>query len=197
MVRYRRITNKELRDVVADYAAAFSNWSFHETSFVREHGPIRQTVWFEALRTGAYRPNHGISVVALPLIRMLPQMLDIRHREVKLSQHKLHRAGIITAMKEQFKPDISKPLDMGEVLALCEGQVRDTTNDLAMLAVLYAWQGRSAEALDCCFRMQSCAPPALAPIPELELQIKSLGRSIANAIQAGTIRELLSQPELT
>jgi hypothetical protein len=51
-----RITFKQLKEVVADYAATFGGWrSFQGTAFVREHGPIHQMVWFDTPSTGQYR----------------------------------------------------------------------------------------------------------------------------------------------
>jgi hypothetical protein len=84
---YERMTRKQLKEVVSDYAETFGGWSLLDgTAFVREQGPVRQTVWFEALRTGAYRPSCGISAVALPIVRMLPQMLDVRINGPTFSQ---------------------------------------------------------------------------------------------------------------
>jgi hypothetical protein len=60
-----------------------------------------------------------------------------------------------------------------------------------MLAVLYAWLGRDAEALDCCERMQHCPLPTLAPMPEWEDAMRTFGRALAKAVGAGTAREFL------
>jgi hypothetical protein len=192
MAIYERMTNKQLKGVVADYATAFPGWSlFQGTAFVREYCPIQQMVWFEALRTGAYRPNHGVSALALPIVRMLPRMLDVRHREAKLGQHQFRRPGIVAAMEQQFKPDIRKPLDIAEVLALCEAEGRETTNDLTMLAILYALLDRREQALSSCARMQSTPLLTLAPIPEWEEEMMAFGCSLANAVEVGTAREFL------
>lgn len=192
MIRYERITNKQLKEIVADYAASFAGWrSFDGTAFVREHGPVRQMVWFEALRTGAYRPNSGISASAIPQVRMLPQMLDVRHREVTRRQHSDRKAAIVAAMEQQFRPSIQRPLDVGEILRLCEAEGRETTNDFAMLALLHAWLGQREEALSYCSRAQSCPQPTLAPIPESETRIKIFCRSLAGAVELGAASAFL------
>lgn len=192
--RYQRMTKAQLKKVVADYAAIFSGWSlFQDTAFIRTHGPIRQMVWFEALRTGDYRPRNGISAVSMPIVRMLPQMLDVRHREASVSQHEARMPGIVAAMEEQFLPDIRKTIDAGKVLALCEARAKpNSANDQAMLAILYSWLDHRQEALDCCLRMQSGQLPTIAPIPEWEQQIKAFGRDLANAIERGEARTFLA-----
>jgi hypothetical protein len=190
--RYERMTNKELKEIVADYAAAFPGWSqFKGTAIVRERGPIQQMIWFEALSTGDYRPNHAVNTLALGMVGMLPQMLDVQHRQATLRQHQSKRDGIIVAMEQQFKPSIRKLLDIAEIAELCELEAQERTNDLAMLAILYAWLGRNSESLRCCRRMQACEPPALAPVFKWEEQMKAFGRSLAKAVEAGSAREFL------
>jgi hypothetical protein len=192
MLRYQRMTNRQLKEIVADYAASLPAWrSFEGTAFVREHGPVRQTVWFEALRTGAYRPMSGIGASALPMVAMLPQMLDVRHRQATLRQHPDRKAAIMVAMEQQVRPSIHMPLDIAEILGLCEAEAREATNDFAMLAILHAWLGQRGKALSYCSRAQSCPPPTLAPIPEWETQIKTFCRSLAGAVEMGTASDFL------
>jgi hypothetical protein len=187
-----RMTNSQLKVVVADYATMFSTWSvFEGTALVRQSGPIRQMVWFQALRTGDYRPTHGINAVAVPIVRMLPQVLDVRHRETTLKQHPARWQKMFAAMEQQFRPPIGKPLDIAEVAALCSSEARETTNDLTMMAIPYAWLDKRLEALSCCARMQACPPPTLAPMPEWEAQMKAFGRSLAAAVEAGNAGQFL------
>lgn len=190
--RYKPMTKKQIREIVAEYAAHFPKWALYSdgTAFLREFGPVRQMIWFQALRTGDYRPMHGISSLALPEahIRMLPQLLDVRNRESSLKQHASRMPGILAAMEQQFRPDVRKPLDITDVLALCEaeaGTMLDTTNNMTMLAILSAWVGRDAEAIGYCERMQHCSLPTLAPMPEWEDAMRTFGRELTGAIESG------------
>jgi hypothetical protein len=101
----------------------------------------------------------GMSASALPMVGMLPQMLDVRHRQATLRQHPDRKAAIVAAMEQQFRPSIQKPLDIAEILRLCEAEAREAANDFAMLAILHAWLGQREEALSYCSRAQSCPPP--------------------------------------
>jgi hypothetical protein len=186
------MTKKQLKDVVCEYATAFPDWTiFEDNAFVREHGPIQQMIWFQKLRSGAYRPTHVVRALPIVISRMLTQMLDVRNRETDYKRHKTRWRDVVGAMEQQFKPSIRKPLDIAEVASLCEAEARETTNDLVMLAILYAWLGRRDKALSCCTRMQSCAPPTLAPVPEWEEQMKAFGRALAQAVETGAERGFL------
>ena len=191
MVLYERIKKADLRKIVADYAEIFYGWQlFDGVAFFREEGPIRQMVWFEALRTGDYRPLCGISASVMPTVRMLPQMLDVKHRQSTQKQHLIRKPGIEDAMKEQFLPNICKQLDLTEVFSLCSASARETTNDLAMLAIISGWLGRLDVARDYSSRALSC-PSVLAPVPEWEAEIKAFCASLAQAIETGSASEFL------
>jgi hypothetical protein len=193
--KYTPLTKTRLKAIVADYATTFPDWMLFPsgTAFVRSFGPVQQMIWFQNMRT-YYRPTQVINTTVLPQPRMLTQMLDVKHREVEHRWHERKFADTLAAMEQQFRPDIRKPLDIAEVLALCEaeaGSMPDTTNNLAMLAILNAWLGRDAEALDCCERMQHCPLPKLAPMPEWEEAMRTFGRDLAKAVEAGTARGFL------
>jgi len=196
--KYTPMTQGQLKAVVTEYAARFPEWVIFVdgTAFVRRSGPIQQMIWFQKMNFAAYRPTHGISSLVLPEahIRMLPQVLDVKHREVEHRWHDRKFADTLAAMEQQFRPDIRKPLDIAEVLALCEARAAtmpDTTNNMAMLAILYAWLGRNTEALNCCERIQHCPLPKLAPMPEWEEAMRAFGYNLAEAVQAGSAREFL------
>jgi hypothetical protein len=196
--KYTPMTKGQLKAVVSEYAARFPEWTIFVdgTAFVRRSGPIQQMIWFQKMSSAAYRPTHGISSLVLPEahIRMLPQVLDVRHREVEHRWHDRKFTDTLAAMEEQFRPDIRKPLDIAEVLALCEAEAAvmpDTTNNMTMLAILYAWLGSETQALECCERMQHCPHPKLAPMPEWEEVMRTFGRNLAKAVQAGSAREFL------
>lgn len=193
--KYAPVTKKQLRSIVADYASMFPDWEpfANGLAFVRSNGPIQQMIWFQDMRA-YYRPTHGISSLVLPNahIRMLPQVLDVKHREVEVSWHERKWRNTLKAMEEQFKPNIRKPLDIADILALCEVEARrNATNDLTMLAILYAWLGHEAQALDCCRRMQHCPLPQLAPMPDWEEAMRAFGTELANAIKAGRAMQFL------
>ena len=190
------MTKKQLKAVVADYATALPDWSliYHGTALARNFGPIEQLIGFEQM-TGSYRPIHGIRSLALPdaEIRMLPQHLT-RPTTIRLAFHSQKWPEMLAIMEQEFKPDIRKPLDIAEVLALCEERASampDSTNNMAMLAILSAWLGRDAQALDYCERMQHCPLPTLAPMPEWEEAMRNFGRELAGAIAAGSGKAFL------
>ena len=92
---------------------------------------------------------------------------------------------MLAAMEKQFKPSIRSPINIEEILFLCEREARsDSTNDLAMLAILNAWLGRKKEALLACEHMQITALPQLAPVPEWEARMRGFGRDLSKTIEA-------------
>lgn len=196
--RYAPMTKAQLKAVIADYAARFPEWELAHggMAFVRNAGPVQQMIWFQKMSSAAYRPTHVINTTALPMPRMLTQILDVKHREVEYRLHEQKYANTLAAMEQQFRPDIRKPLDIAEVLALCEaeaGAMPDTTNNMSMLAILSGWLGRDGEALDYCERMQHCPLPTLAPMPEWEAAMRSFGRDLAGAIGAGLGKAFLEE----
>lgn len=185
------MTKARFKAIVADYAAKFPDWELVHggLAFVRRSGPIDQMVWFQDMRK-YYRPSHGVGSRVLPdaHVRMLPQVLDVKHREVEHRRHERKFSNTLAAMEQQFRPDIRKPLEITDVLALCEaeaGTMQDTTNNMTMLAILAAWLGRDSEALGYCERMQHCSPPTLAPMPEWEDAMRTFGRKLTGAIESG------------
>jgi hypothetical protein len=182
--------------IVSDYQFMLPGWlRLHREVLGREAFPIRQTIWFQPLRTGAYRPMHGVETLPLGEARpgMLPQLLSARQGQLSLSKHESRKAEVLQAMKDQFRPAIDKPLDIDEVLVLCEAQSRGVFNDLAMLAILYAWRGRREDALACCRRLQGPAPPVIAPVLERDDAMREFGRALIKAIEAGREKEFLRE----
>jgi hypothetical protein len=100
---------------------------------------------------------------------------------------------MLAAMALQFKPSIREALDAAEVTTLCEAEACDTSNDLTMLAVLHAWLGHRAVALDLCLRIQNCPLPTLAPVTECEAAMRLFGRTLATEVDAGSEREFLDR----
>ena len=195
--KYTPMTKGQLKAVVAEYAARFPEWTIYVdgTAFVRRSGPIQQMIWFQKMRSASYRPSHGIRALVLPEahIRMLPQ-LPFRPSTVTYTSHEKRMAEMLNAMERQFRPDIRKALDIAEVLALCEAEAQsmpDTTNNMAMLAILNAWLGHDTDALYYCERMQHCPLPKLAPMPEWEEAMQAFGRNLAKAVRVGSAKEFL------
>jgi hypothetical protein len=194
LAKYKPMTQKQLKEIVADYASTFPNWEglSNGSGFSRNVGPIRQIIWFQKMNYAAYRPTHVMNVTALPMPRMLHQLLDVKHQTTEYSRHERDWRDVLAAMEQQFKPDIRRPLDVVEVLTLCETEARrDTTNDLAILAILHAWLGHDTEARAYCERMQRGSLPMIAPIPEWEEAMRSFGDDLAKAVDVGTAREFL------
>lgn len=194
--KYAPITKAQLRNVVAHYVAQFPDWTMFVdgAAFVRCQGPIRQMIWFQKMSSAAYRPTHVIETTVNRIPSMLTQILDVKHREIEYRWHERKFEATIAAMEQQFRPDIRKPLDIIDVLGLCEAEAAtmpDTSNNMAMLAILNAWLGRDAEALDCCERIQHCPLPTLAPMPEWEAAMRAFGHDLAKAVDAGTGRAFL------
>lgn len=192
--RYAPMTKAQLKAVVADYAVRFPSWELvHDgQAFVRNSGPIQQMLWFQKMSSAAYRPTHVMNTTVLPMPRMLSQMLDVKHRQVEHRLHEQKMGNTLVVMEQQFRPAIRKPLDLEEVLALCEAEARpDSTNDQTMLATLYAWLGHRTEALNACDRMHFCPLPSLAPMPEWEEAMRAFGRDLARSVESGSAREFL------
>lgn len=190
------LTKKQLAEVVECYAAVFPGWEvLGGNRLVRTEGPILQQIGFEALRSGEYRPMAGVRASSLPNVRMLPQILDVKHRQALLREHPTKWRDIVAAMEQQFRPPVRKPLDLQEVKALCEQQARDSSNDLCMLAILYAYLGEKDKALVCCERIRSLPSPGLGPRLDWEEQHKEFGRQLRQAIEAGNERQFLDQKD--
>ncbi len=194
--KYKPMTQKQLKDIVADYASAFPEWTLitDGVGFSRSVGPVTQLIWFQKMNYAAYRPTHVVNTTALSMPRMLHQVLDVKSRETEYRLHESKWRSVLAAMEQQFKPAIRNPLEVAEVLKLCKAEARlSAANDLAMLAILYAWEGLDAEAHDACDRMQKSTPSTLAPIPEWEEKMQVFSKALSAAIDAGTGRQFIEK----
>lgn len=194
MKKFAPISKAQLKAIAVDYASVFPGWSLlpEGTGIVRSLGPVRQMIWFQKMSSAAYRPTHVMNTTVSPIPRMLHQLLDVKHREIEVGWHERKLPQVVIAMEQQFRPSIRGPLNVAEVLELCEVESRrDSLNDLVMLAILYSWVGRQSEALDCCSRMQLCPPPTLAPMPEWDAAMRTLGDQLAEAVENGNGRPFL------
>ena len=82
-------------------------------------------------------------------------------------------------------------MDLDQVTRLCEDEARERASDLTMLAILHAWRGDGAKAIEFCSRLQTAAPPTIAPIPEWEEAMRAFGRELVSAIGRGEERVFL------
>jgi hypothetical protein len=190
----RPLTKKQLAEVVGCYASAFPGWQLvGGVCLVRTHGPVLQQIGFEALRSGAYRPAMGIEALPLPTAWMLPQFLDIKHRQTLLRQHASKWRDVVVAMERQFRPSVRAPLDLREVRALCQQEARETTSNLCMLAILSASLGEGERALAYCDRAERAPPPTLAPRLDWERRHVEFARQLRAAIEIGDERRFLDE----
>ncbi|MFO0979217.1 MAG: hypothetical protein U0996_22605 [Planctomycetaceae bacterium] len=141
-VKIKPMTKSELRQYVEAYRPFFDNWTaVRGEGFVRISGPVAQQVWFENLRSGAYRPVSAISILVAKGGAMLHSFLDIRHREILPREHDLKFERVYRAMSEQFVPSIISPLNAIEVRQLCEERATGRINDAHSLSALNAYLG--------------------------------------------------------
>lgn len=169
------LTTRQLIGYVNSYLESFPDWSVeNDVVLARSHGPLKQRIAFEALRSGAYRPSCSVAVLTAPDGQLLFRYLDIKHREILPRQHSSRRSLVLRAMEEQFLPSIREPLNVAKVLHLAEEEVlRDRiakTNDSVALAALYVHVGNLDRAKWWC--------------DQVPLQLASLGREPARWEQA-------------
>lgn len=136
------MTKAELKRFVKFYKDLFPGWiDCDGEGFARISGPFVQQVWFENLRSGAYRPVSTTSLLIAKNGASLHQFLDIRHREVLPREHERKFAGILVAMQEQLIPSINSPLDETEIRKLFIEQSTGRLIDASSLAALSAYFG--------------------------------------------------------
>lgn len=210
MRQSKALSRKQGDQFLVDYATAFPDWMRYADEFClglwRACGPARQNIWFGATSIGTYRLSHDVSVFIPPLrasgnempwVAMLPQLMGhqvgLRLQHIRASEHSARWREAVSAIEQQFRPDIRKPLDLKEITSLCEAEEREwSQNDLVMMAILYAWQGERDEARQRCIRLQSV--PAPHEVPEMVAwhhEMLAFGLSLLRAIEAGTEHEFL------
>jgi hypothetical protein len=141
-IMIKPMTKSELRNYVEAYRGLFSDWmEVRGEGFVRISGPIAQKVWFENLRSGAYRPAAGISILSAKGGSMMHQFLDFPNREILPRDHNSKFERVCTAMIEQFVPSIISPLNANEVCRVCEEHAAERINDAHSLSALNAYLG--------------------------------------------------------
>lgn len=206
----KALSRERGKQFLLDYATVFPNWGRYEDEFSlglwRSFGPLRQNIWFGATSIGTYRLSHDVTVFVPPLstvndqypwVGMLPQLMGhqvgSRLQDLRASEHATRWREAVSAIEQQFSPDIRKPLDLPEIISLCETEERPwSQNDLVMMAVLYAWQGEGDKAMQRCIRLQSVPVPHEVPeMVEWHHEMLAFGMGLLKAIEAGTEREFL------
>jgi hypothetical protein len=146
-----KLTTKEIAEIVADYRTAFPEWqTARGDTLVRVNGAVGQAIWFDRLRTGAYRPTCRIHVLAAPDegggTVVLPQFLGIKNKEILAAIHARVLPAVILALKSEIAPSISKPLDPAHVAELLGARAGGRPANAYALACLYAALDRGVEA---------------------------------------------------
>ena len=190
------MTKAELRKYVEAYRPLFCNWTaVRDEGFVRVTGPIAQKIWFENLRSGAYRPVAGVSILVARGGSMLHQFLDIRNREVLPREHDSNFENVCQAMCDQFVPSIISPLDASEVCRLCEERATGRINDAHSLSALNAYLGDFDAArkwLDTLKRLTKDR----TDLEDWEENCVRAANALEQAIESGNVKAVLDEIRL-
>ena len=157
----------------------------------RTHGPLKQAIHFQSLRSGAYRPSHAINILTrVPDgCSILHRHLDVKHREVLPREHATKWPLVLKAMEEQFLPSIRKPLDVAETLRLAEEEADrdriDNINYSTGLAVLSAYLGNTERALYWCGRVEETATHIGRPLGDWETRKRHYALELQQAVKLG------------
>ena len=196
--------------LLKDYASEFRDWSRYRDAFFlglwRPCGPVRQNIWLGKTSIGTYRLSHDISIFIptlkacgqqMPWIAMLPhlmgQQVGSRLQDILATEHSTRWRQAVSAIEQEFRPDIRKPLDLIEITSLCEAEEREwSQNDLVMMAILFAWQDECDKARQRCIRLQSIPVPSEVPeMVDWHHQMLAFGMELLNAVEAGAHIEYL------
>ncbi len=180
------MTKSELRRYVEAYEPLFDGWSKRDgEGFFRFSGPFVQQVWFENLRSGAYRPVMTVSILVASGGARLHQFLDIQNREVLPRDHERKQDNVRHAMLAEFRPQISKPLDESETMQLFIDQATDRIIDASSLASLYAYVGNLSKAKELIARVRQLATSKSELLDWERDRVQDV-ESLADAIEKGS-----------
>lgn len=182
----KKISKKQLAEIVACYEKVFPGWELVAGErLLRRSGPVLQQIGFEALRSGAYRPSAAIRVLIAPGILLLPQFLDIRHREISPREHERKWEQVVAAIEQQILPSVRAPLRIEDIIELTTKNLAGSTNDMCGLAALHAYVGNDNEALVWCQRVVSKLQLSDHELKEWELAHLEYVKKLSNAINSG------------
>ncbi len=144
---WRTITLRELAPFVKDYGQALPGWRVvGRDGIARYSGPVAQQVGFERLSIGDYRPICSIEVLVAPGAGGLPQFLTPPNESVHYTHHERYLSRVVEAMRREFVPSVTKPLDACEVLSLLEAAAVPRPPEVYTLAALNAYLGNEDAA---------------------------------------------------
>jgi len=146
-----KLTTKEIKQIVADYQSVFPEWKTVDgDTLIRTNHFIGQAIWFDRLRTGAYRPSARVHVFAAPDESggtvVLPQFLGVKNREITARAHSKQFPAVVIAIKSEIVPPVAKALDAAAVAELLSARSAGRPVGAYALACLYAAIGRTDEA---------------------------------------------------
>jgi len=191
-VKTKPVTKKQIREVADSYQPMFSDWKFiGGQAYVRMSGPVLQSVSFEALRSGGYRPSSAIEILVAPSVVLLHQFLDIQHRETLLRDHENRRTHVRDAMQQQFEPSIVQPLNAEEVFRKCEASATERISDACGVAALAGYLGKQSLALSWCDKGEAAVSSLGRDPADWEMKLLTFTRSLKEAIASGNERQLL------
>jgi hypothetical protein len=188
-----RLTKRQLIEFLQPYREAFPDWAVgHDVMLTRSNGPLKQSINFQTLGSGAYRPSQAINIL-LPVpdgCTVLHRFLDVKHREVLARQHAAKWPLVLKAMEEQFMPPIREPLEVVRTLRMAEaGADRDQIDNISYttaLAALNAYVGNVERSLYWCDRVEQRAAHLGRPIANWETRKKCYIVELRQALKAGT-----------
>jgi hypothetical protein len=194
------LSKRELDEFFQVYRDAFPEWEADAPyALSRSRGPITQVIGFESLSYGAYRPTCGVVVVGPPDggSTLLPQMLDVKHRQIERRQHQSEWPKILRAIEDQFVPDVRRPLDVADVLSLAEKEASGGVANLRYLnglAVLSVYAGHDDRAIKWCDRAEaSSSRVRRTSWPDWMVKQVAFARELREAIRTGRANELLTR----
>jgi hypothetical protein len=149
---YKTPTLKELAPIIEDYRAAFPEWQLvNEDVLIRFGTWVAQSIWFDRLRSGTYRPTCGVHVLVAPsssgCTGVMTQFLNIKQREIRPEAHVRVFQSVIIALKSEIYPSLEKPLNELEVIDAVKKNYADRPAAVYALACLLGALGRSNETL--------------------------------------------------
>lgn len=146
-----RLTAKEIGAITIDYQTHLPGWEIvGGDTLLRIAGPIGQSIWFDRLRTGAYRPTARIHILAAPDQMggtvVLPQFLGVKNKEISAQAHVRQLPAVLKALHSEVLPTINKPLNASVVAELVATRSHGRPAGAYASACLFAALGRFSDA---------------------------------------------------
>ncbi len=152
MATKAKLTLKVIGTITRDYYVHLPAWQMVGNDMLaRVSGPIAQVIWFDRLRTGAYRPTCRIHILAAPDelgggTVVMSQLLGVKNRDIDIEQHTRLLPAVLKALQNEVSPPIHKPLDGHVVAGLLSQHSGGRPAGAYATACLYAALGRISDA---------------------------------------------------